>query len=87
MYRLTPVRIGPANDRDLGDARYAIDDVLDFARVHVDTAGDDHVLLAIDDVVTSVLVAPSQIADSYPAIDDRFRGFARAPPVTVEQIG
>src|SRR3954452_23167738 len=43
--RLAPLLVGHTDDGDLPDRRMAGDDVLDLARVHVQSAADDHVVL------------------------------------------
>ena len=46
----------------------------DFGAEHVEAAGDDHVLLAVDDVIEPVGIAPTDIAGVVPAMRPCFGG-------------
>ena len=63
MDGLAPAVIWHAEHRHLVHGGVAADRLLDLARVDVDPAGDDHVVLAVDDVEVALLIAPGQVAD------------------------
>src|SRR4051812_7851645 len=68
-----PVPVGHAFERG--------DDALDLGGVHVEAPGDDHVLLAVDDVQESVLDVPD-VPGGRPAVVEEDRGgLGRLPPV------
>ena len=73
--------------RGFADGGMLVEDVLDLARIHVVSATDDHVLLAIDDEEVTVLVDPGQVAGAEPAvIVDRVCGGLRVVPVTLHHV-
>src|SRR5262245_45300251 len=67
--RLTAVAVWNANDAHLGDGRMFVNRLLDGTRVHVKAAGDDHVLLAIDNVEKTIRIHVADIARQKPAVD------------------
>src|SRR5215468_5974868 len=75
-----------AYDSGFQDRGVLVQHFLDLARIHVETAADDQVLLPIDDVEEAVAVLHSQIACVEPAVPDRVRGRVRALPVALHHI-
>src|SRR4051812_41282080 len=65
---LAPLLVRRTDDAYLGDRRVLRDDVLDLAREHVEAAGDDHVLGAVDDVPEAVLVLTGDVTGVHPAV-------------------
>src|SRR6185312_10548366 len=59
---LAEVFVGNAEHRDLEDVGMLEDGILDFGRVDVLAARDDHVLGAVDDEQVAVLVRPGDVA-------------------------
>src|SRR3954463_13959614 len=57
-----------ADHRRLADVRVLVDDLLDLARVDVEAAADDDVLLAVDDVVVAIVVDARDVAGAKPAV-------------------
>jgi hypothetical protein len=55
--------VGEPDHRHLGDARMAGHHLLDLPRVHVETAADDQILLAVDDREEPVGVLAAQVSD------------------------
>src|SRR3954449_1567661 len=78
---LDPLRVSPADDRDLAYAWVTVDDRLHLGAVDVLPAGDDHVLLAVDDVVEAVLVLAHEVARVEPAASERLLRRLRFVPV------
>ena len=72
---------GTPIDRHLGDLGVRGQDVLHLGAVDVLAAGDDHVLLAVDDVDVAVLVLPHQVTGMEPAAAERLGGLLGLVPV------
>ncbi|MNL53410.1 hypothetical protein D3C87_1766540 [compost metagenome] len=51
--------------------------LLDFAGVHVEAAGNDHVLLAVGQVQVAFGVDVADVAGVQPAVDEGFGGLVR----------
>ena len=62
--------VGNADHRHVGDRRMAEQRVLDFGRIDVLAAGDDHVLHAVVDVEVAVRVEIAGVAGVEPAVAD-----------------
>ena len=77
LHRLAPLLVGDADDGAVAHRRVGPDHLLDFARVDVEAAADDHVLLAVGDVEVAVGVEVADVAGVQPAVDDRLRGLVR----------
>jgi hypothetical protein len=60
--------------------------LLDLARVDVEAAAQDEVLLAVDDAQEAALVLGPQIAGAEPAVDDRRRRVVGALVVAGEDV-
>src|SRR5690606_31999788 len=58
----------------------------DLARVHVEAAAQDHVLLAVDDPVAAVGVAVADVAAVEPAVAQRLGGGVRPLPVALHHV-
>src|SRR3989442_1188603 len=71
--RLDPARVGHPDDRSVRDVGMLEQRALDLRRVDVLAAGDDQVLLAVDDVEVSLVVAPREVAAVEPAARERLR--------------
>ena len=65
---LTPLRVGQAEDRHLGDGRVIEEDILDLARVDVLAAADDHVLDPALDAQVAPAVEGRQVPGVVPAL-------------------
>src|SRR5699024_11759755 len=83
---LAPLRVGPADHRDLGDLGVPVEHLLDLGGVHVLPARDDHVFLAVDDPVIALVVTGGQIAGEEPTADNRLGGGGGAVPVADEHV-
>ena len=59
---LAPLLVLDRDHRDVADARIFANERFDVRRIHVEPAGDDHVLLAVDDVEVAVVVEPAHVA-------------------------
>src|SRR6266496_6187350 len=57
-----------------------------LARVDVEAAGDDQVLLAVHDVVVSRLVAPGDVAGVEPAAAKHLSCFRGLVPITLHHL-
>ena len=74
-------------ERDILDGRMGLKRRLDFGRIDVLAAADDHVALAIDEVVVAVLVAPRHVADRAVRAAKGLGGLLGQLPVAAERIG
>ena len=84
---LAPGLVGLADDGGLRDGRVRRQDVLDLAGVDVDPAGDDQVLLAVDDVHVALVVADDDVAAGEEAVVGRAGGGGlRVVVVAVHQV-
>src|SRR4051794_9523904 len=63
-----------------------IDGLLDHLRIDVEPAGDDHVLLAVDQVEIAVAVHVADVAGEKTVADERLRRFLRPVPVTLGDV-
>src|SRR5205085_12012199 len=85
--RLAELVVGNTEDGDLGDGVVAGDHLLHLPRMDVQAAGDDLVVLAVDEVDVALVVHPRQIAGGEGAVAEGLRGLFRPLPVAVEQVG
>src|SRR5688500_20257912 len=74
------------DDRRLGDGGMRVEDLLHLARVDVEAAADDEVLLALDDVEEVVGVEAADVAGVQPAVAQRPRGLLREPVVAAHDV-
>ena len=84
--RLAPALVGQPEDGDLAHGRVADDDLLDLDRVDVLAAGDDHVLLAVDERDVAVLVDLAEVAGVEPAAAERVGRRPGQHPVAGEDV-
>src|SRR5690606_8444833 len=87
LCRLAAVRVLHADDAHLRDAGMLVDRLLDGARVYVEPARDDHVLLAVDEIEVAVLVHGADVAGEKIAVDKRSGCLFRRVPVALGDIG
>ena len=62
------------------------EDVLDFARIDVLAAADDHVLLAVDEEEVAVRVDVADVSRVEPPAAEGFRGRVRVPEVADHDV-
>src|SRR5260370_4040447 len=55
---------------------------LNFCAVHIETAGDDHVFLAIDDVIEPIVIPVADVTRVMPAMSSNFRRRFRQVVIT-----
>ncbi len=70
-----PLLVRHADDGGGSHSGMRGDDILNFPWVDVESAGDDQIFLAINDMVVAVRIAISQIAGVQPAVAQGARGF------------
>jgi hypothetical protein len=83
---LAPALVGPADHRGFGDVRRFDQQVLDFGRVDVLAAGNDHVLAAAVDIEIAFLVEVAHVAGAKPAVDQHRGGGLRRLPVAAHDV-
>src|SRR4051794_15836485 len=81
--RFAPLLVRHPDDGNLRHARMGADDVLDLAREDVETAGHDHVLLAVDDREEAVRILASDVTGVQPAALERLLGLLGLVPVAL----
>ena len=84
---LAEAHVGRGDDRDLGDAGHAQQQLLDLERADVLAAADDDVLLAVDDREVAVVVEHADVAGREPAVGVERLGGDRGIGVAGEQVG
>jgi hypothetical protein len=67
---------------DLACVGVLVEDVLDLARVDVESAADDELLLAVDDEEVTVLVDPGYVAGAEPPAESIASALAMSSPVS-----
>src|SRR5665811_306526 len=85
-YLLAALLIRYANNGHLRHGRMPHQDLLDLARVDVETAPDDQVLLPVDNRDEPVGVLLPDVAAAEPAVDDHLRGRLRVVEITGEHV-
>ena len=70
----------------LGDRRVLIQDFLNLARIDVEPAADDHVLLPVDNVEVAILVDSAEVTGAEPAAGDRRSRRLRLTPVPLHDV-
>ena len=68
---LAPLVVGQPDDGAVAHRRVLHQRLLDLGRVHVEAAGDDHVLQAVDDEQVAVVVEVADVARVVPAVASR----------------
>ena len=63
-----------------------VDRLLDHLRIDVEAAGDDHVLLAVDEIEIAVVVHVADVAGEEAVADECFGGFLRPVPVALGDV-
>jgi hypothetical protein len=79
---LSAVFVRNAEHDAFAHGRVFVDRLFDHLRIDIEAAGNDHVLLAVDDVEVPVWRHVSDIAGEEEAIGERHRVFFRLVPVT-----
>src|SRR5258706_593268 len=83
---LATAGIGTADNCGFLDAGELIQDFLDLARIDVDAIDEQHIFLAVGDVVIALLVAIANITGEEPFAAHYFCGFLRLIPITLHDI-
>lgn len=87
VQRLAPLRVAPPDNRDILNCGETSDDILDLARVDIEPAGHDHVLLAVDDRDEAIAIPAGNVADGDPAVMHGLGGFLGQLPIAAERGG
>ena len=83
---LAAVIVGNADHDHFLHGRMGVDRLLDHLRIDVEAAGDDHVLLAVDQIEIAVGVHVADVAGEEAVADKGFRGFLRPVPVALGDV-
>ena len=86
--RFAPLLMGDADHRAFQYGGMLVEGILDFRRTHVFAAGDDHILLAVDDMDRTGLVPDRQVAGVEEAVvDGGLGGFGLVVVAVEDRIG
>src|SRR3989304_157580 len=83
LWGLPTRRIGNANHHRFGHGRMGRQHLLDLSRIHVETANDDQILLPVDNVEVSIVIAAAEISGAEPSVLQDLPGGVR--PVEIPQ--
>src|SRR6266702_3096120 len=83
---LAEALVRDADHGRLGHRRVGIDDLFDLARVYVEPAAEDHLLLAIDDEEIALLVDVPEVSGVEPAALESLGGRLWIPPVALHHV-
>ena len=86
LRRLAAIVVGDADHDHFLHRRMGVDRLLDHLRIDVEAAGDDHVLLAVDQIEIAVLVHVADIAGQKAVADKGFRGFLGPAPISLGDV-
>ena len=84
--RLAAIAVGNSDHDHFLDVRMLVNRFLDHARIDIETAGNNHVLLAVDDKQKTVLVHVANIAGQPEAVDETLGGLLRPVPIAGHDI-
>ena len=84
--RLAAIGVGDADHDHFLHRGMLVDRLLDHLRIDVEAAGDDHVLLAVDQIEIAVLVHVADVAGEKPVADESLGGFLRPVPVALGDV-
>src|SRR3990170_2323004 len=85
--RLAVPIVGNTDDRRLADAGVTVQNGLDFAGVNVLAAGDDHVLLAVDQEEIPILVEAPEVAGMKPSVPENLCILPVALQIALAHVG
>src|SRR3954469_6975405 len=83
---LAAIRVGNAEHDHLVHAWYGVDRLLDHLRIDVEAAGDDHVLLAVDQEEIAVAIDIADVAGEEAAVDEGLRGSFGLIPIAPDDV-
>src|SRR4051812_12365640 len=87
LEHLTPIIVRDADHRSIRHRWMCEQYLLDLARINVDAAGNDEVLLAVDKIDVTFLVALGHVAGREPVAAKRGARLFGASPIAVVVIG
>src|SRR5271170_4318628 len=86
MNHLSPLLVRNANYSHIFDLGMSANNLLHFAWIDVLPAADDHIALAVGEVIESVLVATGHVADRAVRTSERLSGLLRQLPVALKRV-
>ena len=75
-----------ANQRGIGDRRMFIQDILDFRRIDILAAANDHIFGAIHDEAEAFVIDAGKIACAHPAINKCLCGGVWTVPIAFDDL-
>src|SRR5208282_2620014 len=86
MNRLSPLFVRDPNYGHILDLGMSAKNLLHFGWIDILPAADDHIALAIGEMIVAVLVTTGQVADSTIRASERLSGLLRQLPITLKRI-
>src|SRR6516162_2924139 len=87
MNRLSPLFVRDANGSHILDLGMSAKNMLHFGRIDILPTANDHITLAIGEIIVTVLVAPGHVADGAIGASERLSGFVRQLPIALKRVG
>src|SRR4029450_1096896 len=87
MNRLTPLLVRHANYSQILDFGMSAKNLLHFGWIDLLLAADDHIALAVGEIVVAVPVPTGHVADRAIRASERLSGFLRRLPVALKRVG
>src|ERR1700758_4178159 len=86
MNRLSPLLVRDANYSHIFDLGMSANNLLHFGWIEILPAADDHIALAVGEVIVAVLVATGHVADRAVRTSERLSGLLRQLPVALKRV-
>src|SRR5690554_1963817 len=78
---LAPFGVFNTNDGHLAHCRMLRDGILDFSRIDVLAAGNEQILVAVNDIEAAFCIQPCRVACAEPAVGEGFLCALRVIPI------
>ena len=86
MNRLSPLLVRDANYSHIFDLGMSANNLLHFGWIDILPTADDHIALAVGEVIVAVLVATGHVADRAVRTSERLGGLLRQLPVALKRV-
>src|SRR5580704_4003457 len=86
MNRLSPLLVRDANCSHILHLGMSAKNLLHFGWIDILPAADNHITLAVDEIIVAVLVPTGQVADRAIRASKCLSGLLRQPPVALKRV-
>src|ERR1700704_2683339 len=86
MNRLPPLLVRQANDCQILDLGMSAKNLLYFGWIDILPAADNHITLAVGEIIVAILVATGHVADSTIRAAKRLNGPLRQLPIALKRV-